>query len=116
MLEPGPELDAAVAKAIGWTLTDSHGWVELEKPTGLLGPKVYGHNLPKFSTDANMALEAAESADHPFIFFKGMDTKRWTVSFMLPREDGTLWFRRAVEGDTVPHALCLAILAAKEKP
>lgn len=121
-LEPGPELDRAVAEAIGGTLdyaNDDH--TVLKFPCGhrvsMMAPPLEGHGWSP-STDWNDAMWAAERAG-----FLGSDINTWFQvigyrgMFVAGMQDyyatGWKWQREPSEAPTGPHAICLAILAAK---
>jgi len=121
MREPGPELDKAVAEALGFTnpliihgkcLTEArrHVFAEEDTEETCEGPIACHPFCP--STDANDALWAAEKA--------GLWGRRdgiaqveaglWEAIEVVP-PNGTARFFAG--GKTIPHAICLAILELK---
>ena len=137
-IKPGPELDYAVAKAIGWTcliqvgsrdratgeeFLESQGTVHflallavrdaIMKEVDADGGAKY---IPHYSTDLNAAFEAAERAGLFSITFwrtLGMDElgETWSVF----EQDGCC--KRAITGDqhaTPALAICASILELKK--
>ena len=118
-LEPGPELDAMVAKALrlnSVTTIDGRFFISGVDKCHLAGKGDCNHHSALAcypwspSTDANAALEAAEWAgllDHYYLC--GANGAWDFVDF----SERPMW----LEGcKTLPHAICLAILKAKEQP
>lgn len=112
---PGPELDLLVAKAIGVTPT-THDWRydgSYAFECADCGLRSMDQNdepcIQPYSTDANAALKAADE------FFRRGYGHWWQVrriddkwQFLAPR------IGVDVDGQSLPHAICLAILKAKE--
>ena len=103
-LEPGPGLDAAVAKALGWSV--EFRCVNPPCPTGAGlrpgGQKI--ETIPPFSTDWNAAMQAAEALG----LFRGnylTEFDGWQVGNNFK---GTI-----SSGATGPLAICRAVLALK---
>lgn len=124
-MNPGPELDALVAEAIGYTITRSpatgrpfRSWPKGKAPGTPLEVTwnkvdLDVHDVPKYSTDWNAAMQAAEAVG----LFKSNE--------LCQTEDGQWqcghFNERGVSNNcctetTGQHAICLAILKLKEKP
>ena len=114
-IKAGPELDRAVAEAIGWTYRQSSSqWAEI---LGLVcwhdtdGNEHHGYP-PAVSTDMNAAHEAAEKVG---LFDRYALTRLGDVWRITPAKQG-LWFADPVlaSGPTPALAICAAILNLKE--
>ena len=116
-MQPIPELDSAVAKAIGLSsgaIIDGRYFISGAERCLIEHGEDYGHtNIACYpwspSTDANAALKAADR------FFRRGYGQWWQVrriddkwQFLAPR------IGVDVDGQSLPHAICLAILKAKE--
>ncbi len=122
----GPELDACLAKALGWTyvgLSEVDGCYEGEPPAGTdrwYPPARVTRRLdqyvgiPQFSTDVSAAISAAEEARKAGrirYWELGLDREARPFANISNGSDeciGTAW------GKTVAHALSLALCAALE--
>jgi hypothetical protein len=115
-IKPGPELDQAVAKAIGATLFAGKVFWELDGkplPEALSIPEMYrplssGQMLPYFSTDLNAAFAAAEKVG--LFQMQGGD-------HCVLCQQGPLWIIHTIEDEgicvserTPALAICAAIL------
>jgi hypothetical protein len=98
-LTPGPDLDRRVAEAVGWERHKRGGMEWFTSPCG-------AHRRPsKWGADAIAALEAT-----------GLD---WDIVRKGSRYDVSIEWEEATQwangyGETIPLAICAAILAWKE--
>lgn len=119
-IKPGPELDQAVAKAIGWVYEERpHPGYTLEAQT-LLGALLVGwwyedkyvaYKVPSYSTDLNAAFAAAEVVG----LFTDGDV------YLTPDIHGEWWIGQWASGKvfgrsaTPALAICAALLELKEQ-
>lgn len=125
-IKPGPELDAAVAKACGIAFTkanrggDASDWWIIRSPREFDGASASGQRWSPF-TDLNAAFEAAEKyglfkpKNDAIIILMQWDTG-WVIRRQLKTQWGGMWSpvetsRETIgEGTTVALAICSAIL------
>ncbi len=108
-MRAGRELDAEVAKALGWILpphTNVLGRMWVEPPMGRVHPE-----LPHFSTDETAAFIAVRAMrDQGFRFrLQDLHSGIRQASFFNEREYGAM-----LSADTDAHAIALTVIAAKE--
>ena len=115
-MQPGPELDAAVAAALGWG--DFRRWGAVTPPYWQSPNGMMHHRLPEWSTDIAAAWQVVERliADgfkvhldvtelgYRCVFEKGTLEEYWEHEYRIV----------GYTGSTVPAAICLAALAALE--
>ena len=116
-LEPGAELDARVAEALGWesfaSLKDMGKVYTLGDNPGLSDDGLCGRRdfVPAYSTSPGDAIAALEEfcRKHGFSCQLEFDI-RWVVAIRI--RGGELVDVKKI---SLPRAICLAILAANEK-
>lgn len=110
-LAVGPEMDAAVALALGWTVIDGY-WVQ---PPGCRANLPLSENAPPSSTDGAAAGEVVECLRR-----RGWDVEiraearmpqPYLVSLIHPDDDT---YSRGCRADTMPEAVCRVVLLAAE--
>ncbi len=113
-MEPGLELDALVAREVmGWTMVNLSGTPEQYKwywqggntPSG---PKVSSWSPTTSIQHAIEVLEKIKPPSQPATITWLSDSREWTVQVGLGK--GEVW----ASAPTLPHAICLASLKAKE--
>lgn len=113
-LPVGPELDAAVARALGWTIYDGNAGTPPNDwpgfvPNGMGGP-VY--SIPLFSRAPANAWEVVEYLRRKWNVSLDADAVTdWIMSISKPHPDGLFFIASA---PTMPEAVCRAVLAARE--
>ncbi len=132
-LELGIDLDAKVAKALGWEReTSPEGaypkevWIPTDAPIKQADGSLllsYWH-LPPFSTDSGLAIVALEKfCKKPRHYGIQKFDDRRVVLIYSGLKDGEWWrgeagfsqHRNDRQG-ILPHAICLAIVEASQKP
>lgn len=111
-MKPGRELDRLVAEAMGWTEVRASGVY-----IGYIGihPKGENYVVPFFSVDMNQAMVAFGWLEKNKPWF-WVSLQRDNEGVPAVYRHGPNGDRREIaSGESYPHAICLAILAAKEE-
>lgn len=112
-MKPGRELDALVAeKVMGWRVGERFDgdWYLMEPASGGMGGNPVPMRLEHYSTDIAAAWQLVEKVGTGWLYLTlTQDSDRtsdyWRAAFHR-RTDAP----DAVNGDTAPHAICLAAL------
>lgn len=107
-LKPGRELDMRVAEAAGWKPCGRRSHFSLwmhDLPGGIATESM---ELPEFSSDLAAAFTLLE--DHRCTLRKHND-KSASATIVRYASDGDVW---SATGDSLPHAICLAFVAAHQ--
>ncbi len=136
-IKPGPELDRAVAEAVGWTHKICVGYRDeagndldaaeaISAGCSLLAvrkliyktvdAKTGGKYIPRYSTDLNAAFEAAEKVGlFSETFWRTLGMDEFGETWGVFEQDGAV--KKTVAGenhDTPALAICAAILKRRE--
>ena len=117
----GRELDAAVARVLGWTdiyiELDDTGNCEIL--TGVVPSDSYGGlriEIPHYSTDPALALGLLDVLGRDYLWpnIDCSDGVKWTVAVINPRNSKPNAFEFIAENiSLIPEQICRAFLAAK---